>query len=102
MSDPTNPSYTREHERNGVLFAARIIVNDKAIDCELANISFGGAQVHLGRKVLKPGTKAALEVDPFGTYNVEVRWCRKGDVGFKFTDDQAKVSELVMAIATYA
>ncbi len=51
---------------------------------------------------MKPGTKAALEVDPFGTYNVEVRWCRKGDVGFKFVDDPAKVSELVMAIATYA
>ena len=102
MSEPTHYDYTREHDRKGVLFAARIIVDDKPIDCELANISFGGAQVHLGRKNLKPGTKVILEVDPFGTYNVEVRWCRKGDVGIKFVDDQAKVSELVMAIATYA
>ncbi len=102
MNEPTHPDYTREHERKGVLFSARIIVDDKTIDCELANISFGGAQVHLDRKTLKPGTKAALEVDPFGTYNVEVRWCRKGDVGIKFVDEQAKVSELVMASATYA
>ncbi len=102
MSEPTNPTEIREHERKGVLFAARLIVDDKAIDCELINISFGGAQVRLGRKLLKPGKKAALEVDPFGTYNVEVRWCRKGDAGIKFVDDQAKVSELVMAIATYA
>ncbi len=102
MSEPTYPTDIPEHERKGVLFAPRLIADDKAIDCELLNISFGGDRVHLGRKLLKPGQKAALEVDPFGTYNVEVRWCRKGEGSIKFVDDQAKVSELVMAIATYA
>ena len=43
-----------------------------------------------------------LEIDPFGTFAMEVRWCRKPDAGLKFKDDSSKVAELVMAIATYA
>ncbi|MCH7551454.1 MAG: hypothetical protein IIA35_07130, partial [Proteobacteria bacterium] len=62
---------------------------------------FGGAQLHLGR-ALKKGKKAVLEIEPFGSFDTEIRWSADGEVGIKFNDDQAKVAELVMAIATYA
>ena len=101
MNEPTNSADGREFERKEVLFAARLQVGNKTHDCEIVNISFGGAQLHLGR-MLKSGEKAVLEIEPFGLFDSEIRWSADGDVGIKFNDDTTKVAELVMAIATYA
>ena len=101
MAEPTDSANGREFERKDVLFSARLLVGDKAIDSEIVNISFGGSQIRVGRK-LKAGDEVVLEIEPFGSFNVEVRWSDGKDIGVKFNDDQAKVSELVMAIATYA
>ncbi|MAF95665.1 MAG: hypothetical protein CMM60_07935 [Rhodospirillaceae bacterium] len=101
MSEPTNPDDGREFERKDVLFSARLQVGDKTHGCKIINISLGGAQVHLGR-TLKSDETAVLEIEPFGSFNTEIRWSANGNVGIKFNDDQTKVAELIMAIATYA
>ena len=43
MSEPNNPADGREFERKNILFAANLIVSGNKIDCEIINISFGGA-----------------------------------------------------------
>ncbi len=101
MNEPNDPANGREFERKDILFAANLVVGGNKIDCEIINISFGGAQVRASR-TLKPKTEVSLEIDPFGTFAMEVRWCRKPDAGLRFKEDSAKVAELVMAIATYA
>ena len=101
MNKPSNPSEIRAHERKDVMFAANLFIGENKVTCEIINISFGGAQVRVSRS-LQSGDKMTLEIDPFGSYDMEVRWCRKPDTGLKFNDDQTKVAELVMAIATYA
>jgi len=101
MSEPSNPTDGREFERKDVLFSAKIGTEDEKIDCDIINISFGGAQIRMPR-TLKAGAKISLEIEPFGVFATEVRWCRKPDVGLKFNEDSSKVAELVMAIATYA
>jgi len=101
MSEPITPADNREFERKDALFYARLQVGDKTHDYEIINISFGGAQVHLGR-ALKSGEKAVLQIEPFGSFDTEIRWSADGDIGIKFNDDPTKVAELVMAIATYA
>jgi hypothetical protein len=77
------------------------VVEEKKIDCEIVNISFGGAQVRASRS-FKAGAKVTLEIEPFGVFATEIRWCKKPDIGLKFNEDSTKVAELVMAIATYA
>lgn len=101
MNDPSNPADGREHERKDVLFGAKLVAGDDHFDCEIVNISFGGAQVRTP-KTLKAGAEVTMEIDPFGVFSTEVRWCKKPDVGLKFNEDSSKVAELVMAIATYA
>lgn len=101
MAEPTNPANVREFERKDVLFSARLHIGDKTIDSEIVNISFGGSQIRVGRS-LKAGDEVVLEIEPFGSFNVEIRWSDGKDIGVKFNDDAAKVAELVMAIATYA
>ena len=101
MAEPTNPTDSREFERKKVLFSARLHVGDKTIDSEIVNISFGGSQIRVGRK-LKAGDKVVLEIERFGSFDVEIRWSDGQDVGVRFDEDSAKVAELVMAIATYA
>jgi hypothetical protein len=101
MSEPTNPVDHRQHDRKDVLFAARLLVGDTDVGCEITNISVGGAQIRL-RKTLTRGQIVVLDIDPFGKFEIEVRWFDNGDAGVKFKDDPAKVGELVMAIATYA
>jgi len=101
MSTPNNTAEVREFERKDVLFAANLLIGDVKIDCEIINISFGGAQVRVHRAV-EARSEVTLEIDPFGSFNMEVRWGDGEDVGLKFNDDSVKVAELVMAIATYA
>ena len=101
MNEPNNPANGREFERKDVLFSANLVVGDSKVDCEIINISFGGAQVRASR-TLAAKSDVTLEIDPFGTFAMEVRWCKKPDAGLKFKDDSTKVAELVMAIATYA
>ena len=101
MNQANNPTIERAHERKNVLFAANLSIGGIRVDCEIINISFGGAQVRAPR-TLAPKAEVTLEIDPFGTFAMEVRWCRKPDAGLKFKDDSSKVAELVMAIATYA
>lgn len=101
MSTPTNSTDHRQHDRKDVLFAARLLHGDTDVGCEITNISFGGAQIRL-RKILPRGQVVVLDIDPFGKFEVEVRWVDGHDAGVKFKDDPSKVGELVMAIATYA
>ena len=101
MSAPTNPVNHRQHDRKDILFAARLIAGDADVECEITNISVGGAQIRL-RKTLTRGQIVVLDIDPFGKFEIEIRWFDNGDAGVKFKDDPAKVGELVMAIATYA
>jgi len=101
MSQPSNPADGRKFERKDVLFGAKLIIDGEQTDCEIVNISFGGAQIRASRN-LEPKAEVTLEIDPFGSFATEVRWCKKPDTGLKFNDDSAKVAELVMAIATYA
>ncbi len=101
MNEPINPANDREFERKDILFAANLVVGGNRINCEIINISFGGAQVRAPR-TLATKSEVTLEIDPFGTFAMEVRWCKKPDAGLKFKDDSSKVAELVMAIATYA
>ncbi len=101
MSENSGPENDREFERKDVLFSAKLMIGDEKIDCEIVNISFGGAQVRVSR-TLKAREKVTLEIDPFGVFATEIRWCKKPDVGLKFNEDSTKVAELVMAIATYA
>ncbi len=101
MSEPNNPEGAREFERKDVLFGAKLAVGDETIDCEIVNISFGGAQVRASR-TMKAGAKITLDIDPLGVFATKVRWCKKPDIGLKFNEDSTKVAELVMAIATYA
>jgi hypothetical protein len=101
MAEPDNPDDSREFERKDILFSARLYVGKDGFDCEIVNISFGGAQIRLG-KALNNDDMVVLEIEPFGSFNMEVRWSDGKDAGIRFDDDPAKVAELVMAIATYA
>lgn len=101
MSKPTSSANNRQHERKEILFTARLLDGDADVACEITNISFGGAQIRL-RKTLARGQIVVLDIDPFGKFEIEIRWFDNGEAGVKFKDDPAKVGELVMAIATYA
>ena len=72
MSEQNIPEGNREHERKDILFGAKLAVGDDNIDCEIVNISFGGAQVRASR-TMKSGAKVTLEIDPFGVFAMEVR-----------------------------
>ncbi|NQU59783.1 MAG: PilZ domain-containing protein [Rhodospirillales bacterium] len=101
MNKPSSPSDIREFERKDVLFAANLLIGEIKAEAEIINISFGGAQVRIHRSV-EARSDVTLEIDPFGSFIMEVRWSDGKDVGLKFNDDSVKVAELVMAIATYA
>jgi len=101
MPPTSDTSNDRAFERKKVLFGAQLRIGELVHDSEIVNISFGGAQVRVGRS-LKSGDTAVLIIQPFGSFETEIRWSDGKDVGIKFNGDPDKVAELVMAIATYA
>ena len=69
MSNPNTPDGNHEFERKDVLFGAQPVVGDDNIDCEIVNISLGGAQVHASR-TMKAGQRLLLKL----TLSVSSPW----------------------------
>ncbi len=102
MTDDTQSTQTqRQHERKDILFTARLLVGSESHECEIVNISHGGANIRV-KRTLSAGDMVVLDIEPFGAFNMEVRWYDNGNAGVRFNDDPAKVGELILAIATYA
>ena len=66
MNQANNPTIERAHERKNVLFAANLSIGGIKVDCEIINISFGGAQVRVSQ-TMKPGDKVWLIPWDIGT-----------------------------------
>ncbi len=90
----------REHERKDVLFQSELVFGDKALACEIKDISSGGVRI-LAAWALPRGEEIILRIDKAGDFKAAVVWVRAGELGLKFQDDPERIANLMMMIATY-
>ncbi len=100
MNDTDSPYSRRKHSRNSVLFKAQIFFENQSIDCEIMDISAGGARVR-GERQLEHGLSVILNLDPFGEIPCEIAWQKGIILGMKFQGNQEEVAEIILAMAVY-
>ncbi len=82
------------HPRTGVLCPAKLASGGQAWDCEILDISAGGAKVRLP-KPLDPAAEFSLTIGSHGTFPVRVRWQNGPYLGVAFLCDLETSTRLV-------
>ena len=90
----------RKHERQQVLFDARIMEAGQWQACRILNMSAGGAKLLVNCNI-NHGAAVSLEVGNFGQFSGTVVWIDREEVGIKFSHDPAEMAEVVMGLAMY-
>ena len=91
----------RTTDRKSVSFTTVVQVNDRSVECDILDISTGGAKIKLKTKAER-GEKISLQIEPIGLFTANIMWNRNGVIGIKFEDDPARVAEVIMLLATYS
>lgn len=100
MSQDTDYQGRRSSERKKVLLKAKLVIARESYDCDILNISTGGAKIQCAQKI-ESGTKVVLNLDPFGEFSSEVVWQRGDEAGIRFEQGSENIAEVVLGIAIY-
>lgn len=80
----------RAHNRRPILWSGTLTYNDHAMDCQLWNLSPGGARVRAGVS-LPNGSKIALFIPKIGDLEAVVAWQEDNELGVKFTTPEDEI-----------
>lgn len=90
----------RSHARRTVLMSGRLLCGGVWADCEVVNVSAGGARLRILGDYCA-GQELCLEIEPCGQFPGVAAWVRGGELGLKFTRDPAETAEALIGLATY-
>ncbi len=80
--------------RCSVYVRAQLKADDSTQDCEILNISAGGAKVRVP-EALAVGAEVSLVVEGHGAFAARIAWTDKGHMGLRFLGDRERASRLV-------
>lgn len=83
---------SRDNPRRAVLWSGQLKFGDHSFDCQIWNISFGGAKVNVGLPFAE-GTDVSLTLEGKGTFKGVVMWQSERNLGIKFDQDEDVVRE---------
>lgn len=84
----------QRHARSWVLYMARLTVGAEEVDCEVLNVSMGGAKLRLSKPV-DCGARVALTIDPHAPLPAKVAWQSGQDLGIEFLCGEAQARQLL-------
>lgn len=92
---PSEPQGEKQEDpRRSVYVAARLTSGEDTIDCQILNISTGGAKLRI-KHAGEIDAEVVLTIESHGTFPARVAW-RKGDqMGLEFLGDRARAARLV-------
>ena len=82
----------RSTPRRSVLWKGKLEFGEFAFECQIRNISLGGAKVNAGLP-LPPGTKFKLHLDRIGQVEGTVAWAEDDLLGIRFEADPKFIKE---------
>lgn len=82
----------RDNPRRAVLWTGQLTIGDHSFDCQIWNISFGGAKVNIGLPFAK-GTEVTLSLENKGKFTGTVMWQTKENIGIKFNEGEEDLRE---------
>lgn len=82
----------RKNARRSVLWKGKLEFGEYTFECQIRNISLGGAQVNAGLP-LAPGTKFTLHLHQIGEVTGTVAWADDDLLGIQFDVDPKFIRE---------
>ena len=82
----------RDTPRRAVLWSGQLKFGDHSFDCQIWNISFGGAKVNVGLPFAK-GTEVSLTLEGKGTFTGKVMWQSDKNLGIQFDEGEEVMRE---------
>lgn len=82
----------RSSPRRSVLWKGKLEFGEFTFECQIRNISLGGAKVNAGLP-LPPGTKFKLHLDRIGEVTGTVAWADEELLGIRFEADPKFIRE---------
>lgn len=88
----------RGARRSSVLHAARLLAGDDVCECEVLNISEGGAKVRMYERA-PLDSNVTLSIDDLGDFATEIMWRKDMELGLCFIGESANYIAALMQIA---
>lgn len=95
MAEFDEVEYERSHPRETVRTKASVMIDGKSHSCMLTNISPAGTRLYTRLSVNRDQTLNLKvgEFGEYGEYKATVAWCYADEIGLKFEEDLAVLSE---------
>lgn len=94
MSGPPNLKDRHKHPRHETLCTGTVFVGEQAMECDVLNISTGGAKIRLPEMVETDST-LRIRIDRVGEFTGRVAWRNGSTCGVEFHDELAEVARIV-------
>ena len=98
MSEPTSPTNKQQHMRYSTFARGKLFAGDREVDCDMLNISLGGAKLLLAEPV-EADSDIRFKIEQVGEFSGRVAWRNGANVGIKFHEELSDVAGIVEAIS---
>lgn len=93
LASEATAAQRRQHRRKRVMWAAKVEIDERSLDCGAFDVSLGGAKLRV--KTAVPLKRAArLILDRFGSLRAIAVWQRGEAVGLRFLEPPERVRQL--------
>ncbi len=86
MSEPAKLTSRQQHPRHSTQCPGKLYTGGREVDCEILNISVGGAKVRLAEPV-ETNSEVRVRIDRVGEFSGRIIWCRGTTLGIEFRDE---------------
>ncbi len=97
MSETVNPADMQKHPRYQMLCPGKFYTGGRVVDCDVLNISAGGAKIRLAQPV-EAASQVGLRIDRVGEFSGRVAWRDGAILGIDFHDQLREIARIVEGI----
>lgn len=87
----SSPEEKQRHRRASIICSGRVELPDASLDCDILDISVGGAKIAIG-KTLEPAAELVLQIGDLVALPGRVAWNREGQAGIEFSEDPGVIA----------
>ena len=94
MSETANPADKQKHPRYQTLCPGKLYAGDRVVDCDVLNLSIGGAKIRLAEPV-ETASQVRLRIERVGEFSGRVAWQDGATLGIEFHDQLREIARIV-------
>jgi hypothetical protein len=94
MSEPAKLTDRQQHPRHSTQCSGKFYADDREVDCEILNISVGGAKVRLAEPV-ETDSEVRVRIDRVGEFAGRVAWRDGTTLGIEFHDELSELARII-------